>query len=984
MREVIAYLELCNRDAVRLGELVSLATRIEPELLRAARLELTPFDAAAEADLWFSQLVETRTADWITLTPAAARELRSALATNKSRLAAAHALITEAHSGAPVTIILEEEILWLALTTPPGALQAIEERLRLVLGKLLEDPVAHRGLAHWFAGAARRLPDEAQATEAYALLSFVTSGLLDGRRLNAPEPKQLPLDALANVLPDSIPKLRLWATLTDYGLTLRPDKSRGFVPLEVPRTNPLLFEVRPLGEPPQFVTLRRSETKDVRIKSGVVELRTAAGDLYRLRRRPRELSSAGMKGLVMGFGGTGAYVLTALKELAVLKHVHMPETMKFLLFDTIADWRPGQKVQLVGGEAEERLARSEDTSSSLDRYTEYFYLGDYEPVLKRHIYDYLSPAGSPDAYPHLKDWFHAPWFSRNVRESQLNVVTGAAQQRQIGRYAMFKNAEKIVERLRSIIRELSYQTKGADVNIWLVASAAGGTGAGALIDAAYLTRLAAGDSAKLIITGVIVLPSIHMDLSGISQGRAYSLLRELERVQEQGIPESDRYVDLVNSRMVSSRVFYDRNGQQVATARGRLFDNLFYIGRDCSREEQRQQFFTSTATAMEPYFDADSGPMLLQRAVNKYAPASAFGAARVCVPTATFKQMFAWEQVAEYLRRAAAPVERNGHVERLHAGATADREHVGRERLRNLLHLFDQLLVRSEDDNEAFARRALYAEQIITDWYEFSNADFRVSLDDLRAVQLTYVNPFVSLTEPDVSKVPEGEVLLKTYKENARTRGPKESQEQSRDRFADQLEEVMRHYLGPDGGERTFEQGRRQVLETVSERLRKKVDDLFIGELKRGRTEFPQSSDEPSEGTPLTRLFTELTWMLSSRGPLRTIQEVIRQLIAAAAREQPERSGRQRSAIQELRASRRTSLFSFVIWVEQYQQAARDECAAYISWYQKHELLKDMQQLVLIVEGRLREWERLLIQLFDALVRREGRDENKASALFTV
>ena len=54
-----------------------------------------------------------------------------------------------------------------------------------------------------------------------------------------------------------------------------------------------------------------------------------------------------MQALVMGFGGTGAHVLTALKELTVLKYGRVPETIKFLLFDTIADWEPGINVQIV-------------------------------------------------------------------------------------------------------------------------------------------------------------------------------------------------------------------------------------------------------------------------------------------------------------------------------------------------------------------------------------------------------------------------------------------------------------------------------------------------------------------------------------------------------------------------------------------------------------------------------------------------------------
>src|SRR5687768_12634532 len=147
-----------------------------------------------------------------------------------------------------------------------------------------------------------------------------------------------------------------------------------------------------------------------------------------------------MQALVLGFGGTGAHILTALKELTVLKHGRVPETIKFLLFDTIADWEPG-KVQSVGGASEEKTAKSDDAAASLAPLTEYFQLHDFPPDLRTHVFDYLSSAGNPDAFPHLKDWLHAPWLSENVQPNQLAINIGAAQQRHIGRYAMFKNAE---------------------------------------------------------------------------------------------------------------------------------------------------------------------------------------------------------------------------------------------------------------------------------------------------------------------------------------------------------------------------------------------------------------------------------------------------------------------------------------------------------------------------------------------------------------
>lgn len=978
IQAAISLMRLHQVDAMRLGELVSLAARIEPELLRTVRLELTPFDAGAEADLWFSPLIETRTADWIVLAPAAARELQFALAIDPSRLDAAHALILEAHNGAPATIILEEEIAWLALNSLAEAQAAIESRLRLVLGKLLEDPVANLGLAHWFAGAARRLPQVAQATEAYALLSFVASGLLDGRRVTDAELSWASLETLAGIWPTSIPKLRLWATLTDYGLSIRANRAFGFVPLELPRTDPLLLELRQVNEPRQLIALRRGETRTVQTNSGAVELHTAAGDAYRLRHRPKELASSNMRGLMLGFGGTGAHILTALKEQCVLKHGRVPDTLKFLLFDTIADWQPGMAVQVVGGPAEEKLASSYDEAASMDPLTEYFYLRDFDPDLKSHVFDLLSPKGNADAYPHLKDWLHASWFSENIPAHQLNVRMGAAQQRQIGRYAMFKNAEMIVARLRPLIRNVADNAKGADVDVWLISSAAGGTGAGCLIDAAYLTRLAAADNnLKVKITGVIVLPNVYMNVRGISRARAYSLLRELDRVQEQGIPHTDRYVDMKKREMVSSRVVYDKNEQQVVLCSGRLFDDLFYLSSDCATETDRRKFFTSVASAIDPYLDANSGKVLLEQAVNETAAASSFGAASFCVPTNTFAQIFAWEQVAEYLRRATAPREVGDRVEGLYSGASYERADSATERVGSLLQLFRQLLfinTWSDQAQEAFARHELDAERIVKVFYELIGSNHT---PEEQAVLLAYINPLSSLKQSE--SIPELEI--KTFKENVKS---KETQEESRYRFADRLEEVLKRYTNPAGGDHTFEKGRRHVFKAISNRLRKKVDDLFIAELELRRIQFAQRDDEPEQGTVLTQLFDEVNWMLSDEGPVRRLQRIIERFIIVVAREEPIHYNNYRRALQELYKSRRIGWFSFGAWVEPYQETARENGAVYIRWYQKHELLKDLQLLVLGVERRLREWERMIAQLFDVLVRREGSHEGEASALFTV
>jgi hypothetical protein len=969
IRATIDLLRLHSPDAVRLGELVSLAVRIEPELLRAARLKLTPFDAAAEADLWFSSLVETRTVDWIALAPLAAEELRLTLAADQSRLNSAHALLLEAHSYAPATITLEEEIVWLALSAPADAQPAIESRLRLVLGKLLQDSSAHRGLAHWFAGAARRLPEVAQGTEAYALLCFVTSGLLDGRRINASDFAPPQLDALAGLWPASIPKLSLWATLADNGLILRPNRVPGFVLLEVPRTDPLLLELRQANEPRQIIALERGETKTVRINARAVELHTAAGDAYRLRHRPQERVSESAGGLILGFGGTGAHILTALKELTMHKHGRVAAAPRFLLFDTIADWRPGKTVAILKGEIEERLAEGDEEKHSLDPASEYFYLGDHDPDLKTHVYDFLSPAGNPDRYPHFKNWLHAPWIGQNVRERHLNIVDGVQQQRQIGRYAMFKNADRILAFLRRDIQRLAHQVKGSTVNIWLIGSAAGGTGAGCIVDAAYLTRLAAGDNIRITITGVIVLPNVYAELPGISQGRAYSLLRELDRVQGQGIQEEDRYT--YSDKLISSQVAYDAQRLHVAQVRTRLFDNLFYLGRECHHDEQRQDFFASVANAIDPYLDENSGPVLLQERVNETVPILSVGASRLYVPEETLAYIFAWEEVESYLRKLAAPNEdRNGMLD-VYSGSPADRQESANVRVGSLLALFGDLLERAnqrDENNRRYVQNTVTPETIVAEWYQFGGgaiAGIQLSSSEKTAVQLTYVNPYISLTETDETKVTTADRTIKTYKENEKAKGLKESQDQSKVRFAAQLEEITRKYTHAAGGEHTFVKGLKQVSDIVATQLRRRVDRTIIDELTQADT-FVVDPDNPRQGTVLTRLRAECQYAIIA---LRKIDELVARFLAALNEEAAFREQQPVRALNQLNLSKSPGIFGVIrTWVEILQQSARDECYEYIRWYQKRELIKNMQQLVRTVIERFEEWQAVFDGALNGLV----------------
>jgi hypothetical protein len=671
-----------------------------------------------------------------------------------------------------------------------------------------------------------------------------------------------------------------------------------------------------------------------------------------------------IKALVMGFGGTGAHILTYVKEQAVLKYGGRPDSVRFLLFDTIQDWQPGATIRIAGGAGEETTAKGTETSLDPDR--EYFFLGDRDPNLRHYVYEILAPGGAADDHPHLKDWLHTPWLRDNVERAQMEIVVGAAQQRQIGRFAMFQNARRVYDQIRLEVRELA--TNQDPVNVWIVGSSAGGTGAGCLLDAAHLTRLAVGGSA-VSVTGVIVLPEVYDDKGGISPGRAYSLFRELDRFQRQGIPDRDRY--LFNGKLVTSTVAYDATGALRSLVGSKLFDNVFYVGTACRSDDARVAFFTSVASAIDPFLDENAGPPLLERSVNADAAASAFGAARLYVPKESLGELFAWQQVEAYLRGASAFVDDGGH-RRLASGSAQEREQEGLRRVRDLSPLFGKILeLQGGDDALRVFARTLQPPEIVEEWYGLAAPEvvgLQLRSEERLDLRLTYTAPAYSWKEHDPHRVEVGGRNVKTYSEYraaARELGlPRQSNEESRDRFASELEEVMRTYKDADGQQHSFEKGRRLLLVKLSQHLRNRVDTTVRQTIEQS-SRFGVDEAAPGQGTPLTRLYQELRETVADRGPLRTIEHRVRLFIEALAGEEKQREHEAVQAIQDIR-DWQSRLFG--AGVETTQVAAREAVTQYLTVYQRDRLLADLQRLVREVRARVEEWERVIHATLDALV----------------
>ena len=293
--EIINRLNEKIPGAVQLAQWLSLAARIEPELIRQVRLSLLPWlTATAEADLFFSPIVSQRSSDWIILSANIAEELRKNLKrklkgrrSDKNKVEFARALLKQAHLRAPAEIILEEEIIWISVKQPGGkgrAIKEIDTKLWGVLVHLFKNTEDSLPLARWSASSSDRLPELINETAYYHPLLLAASSLLDGRRISAG--KRIKPGAFRNLapyLPESTKRIDVWAALTIQGLDFQPHKVKGYERIELPLTDPLLVEVKAGSGKAQVVYFNRFESQLVPVQSGSVEVKTLLRDIYRFR-----------------------------------------------------------------------------------------------------------------------------------------------------------------------------------------------------------------------------------------------------------------------------------------------------------------------------------------------------------------------------------------------------------------------------------------------------------------------------------------------------------------------------------------------------------------------------------------------------------------------------------------------------------------------------------------------------------------------------
>lgn len=256
----IDLLQQTSPGAVELARLVSLAARVEPELLRAMRLRhlLPKVDAGAEADLWFSPLVQSSTPLGMTLRPEVLAELRSQLAMKESRplLHAAWETLRLMHENVPDAVRLEEEVTYLSLS---GARQKEIDNSLMPAVAALSRRNNERTL-RWARRLLPRLPPKARRTQAAQFLDVKSAREL-GKPFLLGNPSADVIRLVDWLAPIDAEQVSVGIRLVEFPAGARlefshPPADRAHV-IQAPRTDPIVIEMKWQGRRVNQLKIKR-------------------------------------------------------------------------------------------------------------------------------------------------------------------------------------------------------------------------------------------------------------------------------------------------------------------------------------------------------------------------------------------------------------------------------------------------------------------------------------------------------------------------------------------------------------------------------------------------------------------------------------------------------------------------------------------------------------------------------------------------------
>ncbi len=234
--------------------------------------------------------------------------------------------------------------------------------------------------------------------------------------------------------------------------------------------------------------------------------------------------------VVIGLGGTGQWVLTYLKkDLLELNNGKMPDNVRLLAFDTVAEAEAGTHVVGPLSPEQERYEKSPKRIGTvqLEKDKELVHIGG-------DVYPLLDGIRS-GRFPQL-GWFDADYWERNITRDNWILDRGAGRFRQFGLLAVYKDLmggvvrSEILKRLPAAIKEVLATVEEGSFEVIVVSSVAGGTGSAMLVPFGVLARKFSGHL-PVRTRAIVVLPTAFIP-GGSSEElelRGGAALRELAR-----------------------------------------------------------------------------------------------------------------------------------------------------------------------------------------------------------------------------------------------------------------------------------------------------------------------------------------------------------------------------------------------------------------------------------------------------------------------
>jgi hypothetical protein len=306
--------------------------------------------------------------------------------------------------------------------------------------------------------------------------------------------------------------------------------------------------------------------------------------------------SGGIPTLVIGLGGVGVQCLQVLKKLFLALPAEERVPASFLAFDF-------HQSESIDGE---------------DLDEDEFFCMNPHPI--RDLVNNQNRSG--DGWERLLQWFPDQIRMRSMGTSSL---------RALGRLGFFLNDQAIEAAIRRKLGQISYAETdrlSGNTRVILISSVAGGTGAGMLIDMAYVAQRQ--ETRPRVFAHLLLPDDDFPDSGGIILKNSYACLKELSVLGDQQVPFDAQYFQIppvhapVGGEKPFSRIFLYRFDRARASLRQEIAGSI--LSQLVPMVQERTLMIESNMIATPTERQAKLG--CFNSAIGASVPLSPIGSAR--------------------------------------------------------------------------------------------------------------------------------------------------------------------------------------------------------------------------------------------------------------------------------------------------------------------------------------------------------------------